>query len=70
MTMSKLIELGDTAFIVLRKQPLRFLHWYEMQIFNVSSSLMLYIVSPRTVHVHVRASQSIVPCSCTLKLIN
>ena len=26
---SKLIELGDTAFIVLRKTPLSFLHWYH-----------------------------------------
>lgn len=26
---SKLIELGDTAFIVLRKQQLTFLHWYH-----------------------------------------
>ena len=25
----KLIEFGDTAFIVLRKQPLIFLHWYH-----------------------------------------
>jgi elongation of very long chain fatty acids protein 6 len=28
-TASKVIELGDTAFIVLRKQPLIFLHWYH-----------------------------------------
>ena len=28
-TISKLYELGDTAFIVLRKQPLIFLHWYH-----------------------------------------
>lgn len=27
--LSKLIELGDTAFIVLRKSPLPFLHWYH-----------------------------------------
>lgn len=27
--MSKLIEFGDTAFIVLRKSPLPFLHWYH-----------------------------------------
>ena len=26
--MSKVPELGDTIFIVLRKQPLIFLHWY------------------------------------------
>ncbi|XP_043210278.1 elongation of very long chain fatty acids protein 6-like [Amphibalanus amphitrite] len=28
-TMSKVPELGDTVFIVLRKQPLIFLHWYH-----------------------------------------
>ncbi|KRZ85572.1 putative fatty acid elongation protein 3 [Trichinella sp. T8] len=27
--LSKLFELGDTAFIVLRKRPLIFLHWYH-----------------------------------------
>ena len=27
--LSKVIELGDTAFIVLRKTPLSFLHWYH-----------------------------------------
>jgi len=27
--LSKIPELGDTAFIVLRKQPLIFLHWYH-----------------------------------------
>lgn len=26
---SKVIELGDTAFIILRKQPLILLHWYH-----------------------------------------
>lgn len=28
-TVSKLLELGDTAFVVLRKKPLIFLHWYH-----------------------------------------
>ncbi|CAG0881948.1 unnamed protein product [Cyprideis torosa] len=26
---SKVVELGDTAFIILRKRPLIFLHWYH-----------------------------------------
>lgn len=28
-TLSKVLELGDTAFVVLRKTPLQFLHWYH-----------------------------------------
>ncbi|KAM6183462.1 very long chain fatty acid elongase 3 [Erethizon dorsatum] len=27
--LSKVIELGDTAFIILRKRPLIFMHWYH-----------------------------------------
>ena len=27
--LSKIVEFGDTAFIVLRKTPLPFLHWYH-----------------------------------------
>ena len=27
--LSKVVEFGDTAFIVLRKSPLPFLHWYH-----------------------------------------
>ncbi|XP_045187615.2 elongation of very long chain fatty acids protein 6-like [Mercenaria mercenaria] len=27
--LSKVVELGDTLFIILRKQPLIFLHWYH-----------------------------------------
>lgn len=28
-TLSKVVEFGDTAFVVLRKSPLIFLHWYH-----------------------------------------
>ncbi|KAL4841243.1 hypothetical protein H8958_001107 [Nasalis larvatus] len=27
--LSKVVELGDTAFIILRKRPLIFIHWYH-----------------------------------------
>ncbi|XP_046505453.1 elongation of very long chain fatty acids protein 3 [Equus quagga] len=33
---SKIIELGDTAFIILRKRPLSFVHWYH------HSTVLLY----------------------------
>ncbi|CAL8111130.1 unnamed protein product [Orchesella dallaii] len=36
MALTKTIELGDTAFIVLRKQPLILLHWYH------HATVMLY----------------------------
>lgn len=28
-TMSKALELGDTLFLILRKRPVIFLHWYH-----------------------------------------
>lgn len=30
-TLSKMVELGDTIFIVVRKQELIFLHWYACE---------------------------------------
>ncbi|CAG7817558.1 unnamed protein product [Allacma fusca] len=37
---SKIVELGDTAFIVLRKQRLIFLHWYH----HISTLLFTWVL--------------------------
>ncbi|XP_054975637.1 elongation of very long chain fatty acids protein 3 [Sorex araneus] len=40
-TFSKIIELGDTAFIILRKRPLIFVHWYHHSTVLIFSSFVL-----------------------------
>ncbi|ELK05009.1 elongation of very long chain fatty acids protein 3 [Pteropus alecto] len=37
--LSKIIEFGDTAFIILRKRPLIFVHWYHHSTVLVFSSI-------------------------------
>lgn len=39
-TLSKLVELGDTIFIVLRKRPLIFLQWYHHAITFIAYAII------------------------------
>ncbi|XP_078687020.1 very long chain fatty acid elongase 6-like [Branchiostoma floridae x Branchiostoma belcheri] len=44
---SKIVEFGDTSFIVLRKRPLLFLHWYHHVLTCIYSWYGLaYLVAP------------------------
>ncbi|CAJ0914215.1 unnamed protein product, partial [Mesorhabditis belari] len=48
---SKVIELGDTIFIVLRKRPLIFLHWYH-HIFTLNYCIWSY-ETMKGVHLYI-----------------
>ena len=44
--LSKIVEFGDTAFVILRKSPLQFLHWYH------HITVLLYTWYAATLHAH------------------
>ena len=44
-SLSKLVELVDTIFLVLRKRPLMFLHWYH-HILTMVYAFYSYPISP------------------------
>ncbi|CAJ0928979.1 unnamed protein product, partial [Mesorhabditis belari] len=49
--LSKVIELGDTVFIVLRKRPLIFLHWYH-HVFTLNYCIWTFEVM-KGVHLYI-----------------